>query len=126
MLTPVTGSPIMPATLSMQPARQLNTPEIHRRVNALRTIDNVTNWFYLVREWLVVAAVIALTIAFYQYRGDWGLHWAWNVPVTLLAITIIGAGQHRLTNLTHEAAHYMLFRNRLLNEFVSDWCCMFP
>jgi fatty acid desaturase len=39
---------------------------------------------------------------------------------------VIGAGQHRLTNLAHEASHYMLFRNRWLNEFISDWFCLFP
>jgi fatty acid desaturase len=38
----------------------------------------------------------------------------------------VGAGQHRLATLAHEASHYLLFRNRLLNEAVSDWLCLFP
>src|SRR5258708_7951825 len=116
----------MPATLTARPAKELNTPEIQRRINALRTVDNVRNWFYLVREYAIVGSIIALAIVFYQWRGEWELAWAWNVPVTLVAVTLIGACQHRLTNLTHESAHYMLFRNRKLNEFVSDWFCMYP
>jgi len=116
----------MSATLAEPLARELNTREMHQRVNDLRSIDNITNWFYLVREWLLVALVIGLTILFYEYRECWDLSWAWNVPVTLVAVILIGAGQHRLTNLGHEASHYMLFRNRLLNELVSDWLCMFP
>src|SRR5438874_12226794 len=104
MLTRVTGSPTMPATLSSQPARELNTPEMQRRVNALRTIDNVTNWFYLVRECLWPALTVGLTIAFYHCREEWGLAWVWNIPVTLVAIVIVGACQHRLSNLAHEAS----------------------
>jgi fatty acid desaturase len=116
----------MAATLSLRPDQELNTPALMRRVNQLRTIDNVTNWFYLVREYLVLGTIVGLTIALYMNWESWGLAWAWNVPVTLLAIVLIGAGQHRLTNLAHEGSHYMLFRHRLLNELVSDWFCLFP
>jgi fatty acid desaturase len=105
---------------------RLNDPDLIRRVNALRKTDNWTNWFYLIREYLFLGSVVGLTIAFYQFRAGWGLHWLWDVPVSLLAIFLIGAGQHRLSTLGHEASHYMLFRNRLLNELVSDFLCMFP
>src|SRR5262245_44965968 len=116
----------MPLTLTKRTARRLNDPDLIRRVNGLRKLDNWTNWFYLVREYLFLGAVVGLTIAFYELRGEWGLAWLWNVPVTLLALLLIGAGQHRLSTLSHEASHYMLFRNRVLNELVSDFFCMFP
>ncbi|MBX6313245.1 MAG: fatty acid desaturase [Isosphaeraceae bacterium] len=116
----------MPAELSSRPSPELNTPELLRRVNALRALDNRTNWLYLAREYLFLLGVIGLTIAFYQFRASWGLSWAWTVPVTVAAIVLVGAGQHRLTTLGHEASHYMLFRNRKLNELASDWFCMFP
>jgi fatty acid desaturase len=116
----------MSMTLTEPAATELNDPGLIRRVNALRKTDNFTNWFYLIREYLFLGAVVGLTIAFYQLRGGWGLHWLWDVPVTLLAIGLVGAGQHRLSTLSHEASHYMLFRNRLLNELVSDFFCMFP
>jgi fatty acid desaturase len=105
---------------------ELSSPSIQRRVNALRQADNVTNWFYLARECLLLGLVVGLAIVFYQNRETWGLAWVWNIPVTVLAVVLVGAGQHRLTTLAHEASHYMLFRNRLLNELVSDWFCMFP
>jgi fatty acid desaturase len=95
--------------------KPLNDPELIRRVNLLRKTDNVTNWLYLAREYLYLGSVIALTILFYNCHAEWGLHWAWTGPVTLLATVLIGAGQHRLTTLSHEASHYMLFHNRLLN-----------
>lgn len=121
----------MSATTSTPPAAQrlttqLSDPDLLRRVNALRRADNVTNWFYLAREYVFLATVAALAIGFFQSRAAWGLAWPWNLPVGFLAVVLIGAGQHRLVTLAHEASHYILFRNRLLNELASDWLCMFP
>jgi fatty acid desaturase len=106
--------------------RGVNHPDILRQVNVLRQPDNWTNWFYLVREYLFVASVVATVIALYYLVQDGRVAWPWAVPVTLLAILLIGAGQHRLATLGHEASHYSLFRNRTLNELISDWFCMFP
>jgi fatty acid desaturase len=116
----------MPAPLAAPESPELSTPEMQRRINALRRTDNLRNWLYLGREYLFLGLCIGLPIAFYHYREVWDFSWAWNLSVTFLAIFLIGAGQHRLTTLAHEASHYMLFRNRLLNELASDWFCMFP
>jgi fatty acid desaturase len=106
--------------------RDTTDPDILRQVGVLRQPDNVTNWFYLAREYLMLASVIGLTIAFVELLPTWGLSRAWAVPAAILTIICVGGGQHRLGTLTHEAAHYVLFRNRLLNELVSEWFCMFP
>lgn len=116
----------MTSTLTVDDARELNDPELLRQVNHLRKTDNWTNWYYLAREYLFLAMAIGVTISSYYWLLDQGLSLAWSLPVTLLCIVCVGAGQHRLATLTHEAAHYMLFRNRLLNELVSEWFCMFP
>ncbi len=116
----------MPAVLAPASDLTLNSRHFLRRVNALRRLDNTTNWFYLAREYLYLGVVTSSALAFFLLRADWGYAWLWNIPVSLLAIVLIGAGQHRLTTLGHEASHYMLFRNRLLNELVSDFLCMFP
>ena len=88
--------------------------------------DNLTNWFYLAREYLFAAILIGGAIALCEtcFTSAWSLLWA--IPLVLFVNLCIGATQHRLATFTHEAAHYMLFRNRLLNEFVSEWFCMFP
>lgn len=110
----------------LQPATELNDPDLLRRVNSLRKTDNWTNWLYLFREYCFLALVIGLTVAWCEFLwfADWSLLWA--LPAMLICNLCVGAGQHRLATLTHEAAHYMLFKNRLLNEFVSEWFCMFP
>lgn len=101
----------------------LSDPRIKEGLQALRVTDNVTNLFYLLRTYLFLGGTIGGTLTFYAFN-DWA--WWLNVPVTLLAIVFIGAGQHQLTGLAHEASHHILLKNRFWNDFVSDWFCMFP
>src|SRR5437762_10630880 len=116
----------MSAPLALTSDLTLNSPHFLKRVNALRRLDNSTNWLYLIREYLYLGLVVGSALTFFLLRAEWGYAWLWNIPVSLLAIVLIGAGQHRLTTLGHEASHYMLFRDRRLNELASDWLCMFP
>jgi fatty acid desaturase len=116
----------MLSTLVSQPTLELNDPELLGRINELRKTDNVTNWFYLAREYLFLAAVLGGCIVLVNWLIDSGLSLWWALPEVFLANLLVGAGQHRLATLTHEASHYMLFRNRLLNELVSEWFCMYP
>ncbi|MCS7046171.1 MAG: fatty acid desaturase [Gemmataceae bacterium] len=104
----------------------LSDPRIKEALQFLRQTDNVTNWWYLARTYLYFVVVIGGTLWFYHVQASQGWHWAWNIPVTLLAITLVGAGQHQLTGLAHEAAHHILFRHRLWNDLASDLFCMFP
>ena len=48
------------------------------------------------------------------------------MPVLGLGIVLIGALQHRLAGLGHEAAHYSLLKNKVLNDLIGDVFCMFP
>lgn len=104
----------------------LDSPELHKLVQPLRRPDNTTNWLYLAIDYACLIAVIGGTIAFCTLHQEWGFSSAWLVPVVALAICLVGALQHRLAGLGHEGAHYILFRNRVLNELVSDVFCMFP
>jgi fatty acid desaturase len=108
------------------PIATLADSRVKEKLQELRQTDNVTNLYYLIRTYAYLALVIGGTIAFYHLRDGWGLNWAWNIPVTILAITLVGAGQHQLTGLAHEASHHTLFKNRFINDLVSDYCCMFP
>lgn len=96
------------------------------RLQDLRRTDNLTNWFYVLRTYVYLAVVLGLTVWFFEAHDEWGLSWWWNVPVALVAIVLVGAGQHQLSGLAHEGSHYILFRNRILNDLVSDLLCMFP
>lgn len=101
----------------------LSDPRIKDKLQELRRTDNVTNLFYLLRTYLFLTLVIGGAIWFYAIN-DWS-PWL-NLPVAIIAIVLIGAGQHQLTGLAHEASHHILLRDRLWNDIVSDWFCMFP
>src|SRR4029077_991617 len=87
-----------------QLGKTLNGRELNALIQPLRQIDNHTNLFYVLVDYLTLAAVIGATIVFCERRGPWGLSWAWNVPVVTLAALLIGAVQHRFAGLAHEGA----------------------
>ena len=115
-------------SVGLSPVKQktLQDPELKGHLQRLRLTDNLTNWYYLARSYLFFVAVIGPAVWFDLYRQSQGWSVLWSVPVFVLAIVLIGAGQHQLSGLSHEGAHHILFRNRVLNEFVSDWFCLFP
>jgi fatty acid desaturase len=108
------------------PAPSLADAAFKARLQELRATDNFTNWYYVLRTYLYLAIVLVGAVWFFEARESWGLSWWWNVPVALLAIVLVGAGQHQLSGLAHEGSHYILFKNRIINDLVSDLLCMFP
>jgi fatty acid desaturase len=114
------------ATLPPPTIATLSDPRIKDKLQELRQTDNYTNLSYFLRTYLYFAIVIGGTLWFYYLQSTLEWRWAWNIPVTLVAIVLIGAGQHQLTGLAHEASHHILFKNRYWNDLASDFLCMFP
>lgn len=112
----------------MQPAASptLSARQLGALIHPFRFLDNRTNLVYLGLDYATLIGVISATIAFCQWHRGWGFSDWWTIPVVALAVFLIGACQHRLAGLGHEGAHYILFKNRVANELVSDLCCMFP
>src|SRR5947209_588665 len=109
-----------------KPARAFQGPALKEALQRLRRTDNVTNVYYLALTYAFLALVIGGTLWFYHARAAAGASWWWDVPITLLAVVLVGAGQHQLAALAHEASHHTLLRHRYLNDLVADWFCMFP
>jgi fatty acid desaturase len=101
-------------------------PDLQREIMHLREVDNYTNLLYLALEYGSLALVIAGTVLFAEYRASWGLARLWNIPMFGAAIVLVGAIQHRLAGLGHEASHYSFMKNKLLNDLIPDIFCMFP
>jgi fatty acid desaturase len=120
------AAPMATAASAPPTIAALSDPRIVQQLQALRQTDNVTNIYYVLRTYLFLALVIGGTLWFYHLQSSHAWCWAWNIPVTLAAIVLVGAGQHQLTGLAHEASHHILFKNRYLNDLASDLLCMFP
>jgi len=67
----------------------------------------------VVEDVAVLALVIAVALAY------------WPNPLMLVpAVIIIGTRQHALFVITHDAAHYLLYERRWLNDLVGRACAM--
>jgi fatty acid desaturase len=89
----------------------------------LRQLSHLQAWrglAHLALEWLLIAAAIAASIAL----------WNWNTIAGVIgyiaAVIWIGARQHALAILMHEAAHYRLLPNRNLNDFFGELLAGWP
>jgi fatty acid desaturase len=108
------------------PFTSLADPEFKRRLQDLRQTDNFRNWFYLIRTYALIILVIGASVWWYHETRARGLSLLWSVPLYLLVVVTIGALQHHLASLAHEAVHHTLFKNRFLNDMASEWFCSFP
>lgn len=106
--------------------RKFNDRDLVRQLRPLRVTDNTTNLLYLSLDLATLLAIVAPTILWSLYRQEIGLTWLYDIPTTLLAIVLVGAVQHRLAGLAHEASHFTLLKNRQANDLVADFFCMFP
>jgi fatty acid desaturase len=68
----------------------------------------------IVAEWVGIVAAIALCERF------------WSLPVYLCAVAFIGARQHALLILGHEASHFILFKRKRPNDWVADLVLYWP
>jgi fatty acid desaturase len=93
----------------------LNDAHLKQQLQILRQADNWTNLYYISMIYIYLASVICSTLFFYYQRETWGLPFWVNIPVSILAIILIGAGQHQLTGLGHEGSHHSLFKTKKWN-----------
>ena len=89
-------------------------PRLLAEAKRLSAINNLRNARVLAIEWSLIGASVIVSSQI--------SHWT----VYLFACLIIGARQHALGILMHDAAHHRLFSNRQLNEWVSDFVCALP
>src|SRR5262245_42536105 len=105
-------------------SRSLKDAELKERLQVLRQTDNWRNWFYVARVYIFFVLIIGAAVWFDLYREAAGWSFWWNILVGIVAIVLVGAGQHQLSGLAHEGVHHILFRSRYLNELASDLLCL--
>lgn len=100
--------------------------ELAESMRKLRVVNGLRNMSYLAVDYLTIIAVFAAGWFFLEYRAVWGLP-SWSVFIVFgLGAVIMGGVQHRLAALAHESSHYTMLKNRVLNDLVGDWLCLFP
>ena len=105
---------------------ELRNKEIVGQINQMRKIDNWTNWRYIALEYSYLAVVIGLGFLLCVGWAQATISTLAFVPLVAAVSVLIGIGQHRLVMLGHEASHFSLFGNKVLNDMASDWFCFYP
>jgi len=113
-------------TVTSPAAQPLARAEASEAIKALKARDNWTNWLHLAQVYAVIAITIALAISANSWIAAQGLGWEWGVAVNVVAILVLGAAQHQFGGAIHEGTHFLLFKDRRLNELASDWLAAFP
>ena len=103
----------LPRTLPTERFREGGQPAPVLR-QELRRIPNVRNVFTVASSWAQIVAVPVAAV----WIGRW---WAWP-----LAVVVMGRSFALLGILGHEAAHRLLFSNKLVNDRVGRWLLSYP
>ncbi len=111
---------------SQQPHSWSLDKSFAKDLQRLKQRDNHTNLRYLAVNYAIFLATIGFTLWSFQIADVSGLGVWLSVPVTVLAVVIIGGFQHQLGGVIHEGTHYILFADRRRNELISDWFAAFP
>ena len=78
-------------------------------IDALRKVAPLRSAFEVLHCWGTIALV-------------WVVCATWTNPLTiLLGVLVVGTRQLGLGILNHDAAHFLLFRHRGLNDWVAEW-----
>ena len=100
--------------------------ELNDRLRQLRNINGLKNMGYLLVDWLTILAVFSAGWVYLENRAQWGLPSWFTFVVFGLGGIIMGGVQHRLAALAHESSHYTMLKNKVANDLVGDWLCLFP
>lgn len=84
------------------------------QLRALSEVNPYISTCHILLEW--TAILLAATIC----------HRFWNPLLYLATVVVIGARQHALLILMHDGTHYRLFRNRSLNDWVTEVLLAWP
>ena len=102
---------------------KLLDPQRLREWSKLRTWRSF-GWLALDYACLLLA--MGGAIGFHLLCVRHGAHWAWEVPVWLLAVFLMGILQHRLGLMGHEASHYLLLPDRAWNDRLANLLIFHP
>ncbi len=96
--------------------KKLQTTDLLNKsqLSELREKRDYINALSIFSNWLQI--VIAMII-FYYFP---------SAITFLMALIVVGSRQFALAVLMHEAAHNLLFKNKRVNDFVSQWFCAYP
>lgn len=107
--------------LPTEPSRQRDSLKVvtpikldKAQLSALSQVNPYLSSGHIALEWTAVVLAAALCQHF------------WNPLLYVLTVAFIGARQHALLILMHDGTHYRLFRNRSINDWITELLLAWP
>lgn len=88
----------------------------------LKEVHHIKPWItYRSILWAWVVAIALVELCHLYLMQMW---WFW--PLYLPALFLIASRQGALLNIVHEGSHYLITKNKPLNDWISKWLCAVP
>src|SRR5262249_28600107 len=94
---------------------------LRQTIKLLSRVSAITAVYHLAEIWLVIGAVVYLSVAWVPVSSG-----VFGVLAYVLAIAVIASRQHALMVLTHEGIHKRLARALWLNDWLARFAASFP
>jgi len=83
-------------------------------LKSLHSVNTVRGMFSIVLEWFLIIASVFLCEQYFSW------------PLYFLVVVFIGARLLALGLIMHESVHYLISKNKILNDFVAEVFCAWP
>ncbi len=105
------------------PAKLIDGKELRRWTE----VDSHYNLRCIIQDLATGALIFGVAAALlHKVQGAGGWNLLWCLPIVVVTKFLIGAVQHRLACMMHEASHYTLVKNRFWNDLLGDVLLAFP
>jgi fatty acid desaturase len=105
----------------LEQEREPNSPRVitpiklsKEQLHTLSRVNPLISSCHILGEWSAVVLAVIICQHF------------WNPLLYLVTVAFIGARQHALLILMHDGTHYRLFRNRRINDWVTELLLAWP
>lgn len=98
----------------------------HQSLREWSKLRSWRNFGWLALDYACVLLVAGGTVGFHMIRQQQGIHWAWEVPVVVVAVFHLGILQHRIALMGHEASHGLLLSSRVWNDRLANLLMFYP
>lgn len=98
----------------------------HQRLRECLKLRPWRNLGWIALDYACVLLVAGGAIGFHFLCQERGMNWAWEVPVVLVAVFLVGILQHRIGLMGHEASHYLLLPDRKWNDRLANLLVFHP
>ena len=94
---------------------------LRKQIKPLHQLDNWHGFLQIAEDWILIVIAISFSLVSWTYLPSWLALFIYCVTIVL-----IGSRQRGLRVNNHQATHISLFKNRILNYWVTVLFCTWP